>query len=115
MLRATSDTAAAITVRSPEENPSEEATRRHSWRAVTMSTSAWIGIRCSAPTPRAPLGTLVEIGQAFLEIERGGHSAQREAQLHHGERDLGLDPHDHRLSAAQHDHLGQGAAGPHAE
>src|ERR1041385_6443923 len=105
MLRATSETAAAMTVRSPEEKPRVEASRRHSWRAVTMSTSARIAIRCSAPTSLTPLAASIEVGQPLLQIERGGHPGQGQAELDHGERHLGLNPHDHRLGAAQHDHL----------
>src|SRR5258708_10912129 len=105
MLRATSETAAAMTVRSPEEKPRVAASCRLSWRAVTMSASARIGIRCPPPTAFAPLAPAIEEGQPLLEIEGGGHAAQGQAELDHGERHLGLDPHDHRHRPAQHDHL----------
>src|SRR5438094_7375728 len=109
MLRATSETAAAMTVRSPEEKPSVEASRRLSWRAVTLSTSARIAIRCSARTAFPPLPALSEVGQAFLEVEGGCHPGQGEAELHHREGHLGLNAHDDGLGSAQHDHLGEGA------
>src|SRR2546427_7281259 len=101
MLRAISEMAAAIPVWSPLENPASAARSRPRCRAVTTSTSAAIGISTSSATvdaSRAALNTklrlLVEEQQAFLEIERGRHALERQAELNHGERDLRLNPDD---------------------
>src|SRR5882724_2920021 len=115
MLRAISEMAAAITVWSPLENPASAARSRPRCRAVTTSTSAAMGISSSSATieasrsARSALGAelrlVVEEQQAFLEIQRGGHALEREAELDHGEGDLGLNPDDHRLRAAQPRHV----------
>src|SRR3989454_6920503 len=112
MLRAISEIAAAITVWSPLEKPASAARSRPRCRAVTTSVSAVIGIRrssatvdASRPTLDAELRLLVEEQQAFLEIQRRGHALEREAELDHGESDLGLNPDDHRLRAAQPRHV----------
>src|SRR5439155_16133597 len=112
MLRAISEIAAAITVWSPLEKPASAARSRPRCRAVTTSVSAVIGIRrssatvdASRPALDAELRLLVEEQQAFLEIQRGGHALEREAELDHGEGDLGLNPDDHRLRAAQPRHV----------
>ena len=39
--------------------------------------------------------------QAFLQVERGGYVLQRQAELHHREGDVGLNPDDQRLRGAQ--------------
>src|SRR6266850_5183138 len=113
MLRAISEMAAAITVWSPLENPASAAKSRPRCRAVTTSTSAAIGISRSSPTVEASRSALdtelrlvVEEQQAFLEIQRGGHALEREAELDHGERNLGLNPDDHGFRAAQPRHVG---------
>src|SRR6266481_7846866 len=112
MLRAISEMAAAITVWSPLENPASAARSRPRCRAVTTSTSAAIGISVSLATfdaPRAALDAelrlVVEEQQSFLEVQRGGHALEREAELHHGEGHLGLNPDDHGLRAAQPRHV----------
>src|SRR5437773_11939611 len=110
MLRAISEIAAAITVWSPLENPASAARSRPRCRAVTTSVSAAIGISSSSATVDASaldaeLRLLVQEQQAFLEIQRGGHALEREAELDHGERDLGLNPDDLRLRAAQPRHV----------
>src|SRR6266853_1458312 len=113
MLRAISEIAAAITVWSPLENPASAARSRPRCRAVTTSVAAAMGIRSSSATvdaSRAALDTelrlVVEKQQAFLEIQRGGHALEREAELDHGERHLGLNPDDHGLRPAQPRHVG---------
>src|SRR5258706_471625 len=114
MFRATSEIAVAMTVRSEPTKPICPARLRPSWRAVTISAAERIGTTAS-------LGMLggadpsVEEGQAFLQIEGGGHVLERQAELDHGERDLGLDPYDHRLGAAQADHVRDRAERPHRE
>src|SRR5712692_3137110 len=55
----------------------------------------------SAVMVAATLGSLAQEHQAVLEIHSGRHALQRQAKLNHGERDIGLDPHHHRLRAAQ--------------
>src|SRR5437867_1068196 len=42
----------------------------------------------------------IQEGQPFFQVERGVDVLQREAQLHHGERDLRLDADDDRLGPA---------------
>src|SRR5207237_1098610 len=81
----------------PVEKPASAARSRPRCRAVTTSVSAVIGIRrssatvdASRPALDAELRLLVEEQQAFLEIQRGGHALEREAELDHGEGDLGL-------------------------
>src|SRR5213596_1505900 len=97
MVRAISEIAAAITVWSPLEKPASAARSRPRCRAVTTSVSAVIGIRRSSATVDAELRLVVEEQQAFLEIQRGGHTLEREPELDHGEGDLGLNTDDHRL------------------
>src|SRR5713101_7937091 len=114
MLRAISEMAAAITVWSPLENPASAARSRPRCRAVTTSTSAAIGISSSLGTfdaPRAALDAelrlVVEEQQSFLEVQRGGHALEREAELHHGEGHLGLNPDDHAPGPETPDALDQ--------
>src|SRR5438093_5580821 len=122
MLRAISELAAAITVWSPLEHPASAARSRPRCRAVTTSTSAAIGISRSSPTidtSRSPLDAelrlSVEERQALLEIERGRDALERQAELHHRERDLRLNPDDHGFRAAQARHVGDVAQGPDGE
>src|SRR6266702_3962142 len=77
--------AAAITVWSPISKPHSAARSRPFCRALTMSTSDRIGTLDSSGTVQALLAAAVEEVQAFLEVERGGDSLQRQPQLHHGE------------------------------
>src|SRR5207245_4906916 len=112
ILRASSEIAAAMTVWSPLEKPAFAATLRPCWRAVTTSTSDAIGTSSSSGTVDAPVAALdalagdpVEEGEPFLEIERGRDALEREAELDHREGDLGLDPDDDGLGAAQAGHV----------
>src|SRR2546428_1164222 len=109
MLRAISEIAAAMTVCSPLENPATAANARPCCRASTTSTSAAIGRRSSSPTAtrllwfcfeEALLRAVIEERQPLLEIENGRDAFQRQAELHHGERHVGLDADDDRLGAA---------------
>src|SRR6059036_3152023 len=109
MLRAISEIAAEITVASPCEKPISSASARPSWRAATMSRSASIAMRRLAPTGPARRCMLIQEQEAFLEIERRRDGGEREAELHHRERHLGLDPDDHRLRTAELDHVRQRA------
>src|SRR5436190_2338385 len=115
MLRAISEMAAAITVWSPISKPHAAANSRPLCRALTMSTSDRIGTLDSSGTVQALLAAAVEEVQAFLEVEGGGDSLQRQPQLHHGEGDLGLNPDDHRLGAPQPGHVCDVAERAHRE
>src|SRR5689334_5740708 len=115
MLRASSDIAVAISARSVDVKPRSRASSRPFWRAVTMSISAltgtvisWLATSASFFVRRRPRDGsqfLIEIGEALFEIERGGDALQSEAELNHGERDLGLDADDDRFRAAQANHV----------
>src|SRR5438552_6048830 len=114
MLRAISEMAAAMTVCSPLENPATAANARPCCLASTTSTSAAIGSRSSSPTAArlfgfglegAFLGAAIQEGEAFLEVQHGGDAFQRQTELHHRERDVGLDADDDRLGAAQARHV----------
>src|SRR5574341_8697 len=116
MLRAISEIAAAMTVCSPLENPATAANARPCCRASTTSTSAAIDRRSSSPTggaarlpwlgfERAFFGAAIQEGEALLEVQHGRDALERQAELHHRERDVGLDADDHRLGAAQPRHV----------
>src|SRR3981081_871644 len=108
MLRATSEMAVAMKVRSVLENPSFSASSRPFWRASTISVSAAMGIRASpstavaAPRPRP----LVQVGEALLAVQGGVDVLQAHTELDHGEGNLGLDPHDDRDRPSQVGHMG---------
>src|SRR6266550_5337536 len=108
MLRAISEIAAAMTVCSPLENPATAARARPCCLASTTSTSAAIGSRSSSPTvarsarfglEEALFGAAVQEGEAFFEVQHRGDTFERQAELHHRERDIGLDADDHRFRA----------------
>src|SRR5262245_12680229 len=117
MLRATSEIAVAITVRSPEEKPSLEASVRPSWRALTMSAAEPMGTTRSGAS--LAMGDLsrpgVEVRESLLEVEGGRHVLQGQAELHHREGHLGLDADDDRLRSPELDHVGDRAQGAHRE
>src|SRR5689334_7622736 len=124
MLRAISEIAAAMTVCSPLENPATAASARPCCRASTTSTSAAIGRRSSSPTAArlfgfglhdALFGAPVEEGETFFEVQHRRHALQRQSELHHGERDVGLDADDDRLGTAQARHVRYVAQRPHRE
>src|SRR5688500_7341241 len=114
MLRAISEMAVATTASSPLVSPICPASARLSRRAATMSWSWTIGIRISAATGPA-LPALCELGQAILEVERGGHLVEGQAELDHREGDVGLDADDHRVGAAQGGDLGDAEQGARRE
>src|SRR5436189_4940471 len=111
MLRATSEMAAATRVTSVPSNPSLIASLRPSWRAVTISIFELIATRCSFPMFNVPLGVLIQIGQAFLQIEGRPHAFQRQAQLHHGKGNIRLNADDHGFGSTQFEHMGDGPKG----
>src|SRR5512140_166577 len=107
MLRAISDIAAAMTVWSPRLKPAPAARSRPSWRAVSTSASDAIGTCWRSTTGPRPLHALCEKLEPFLEIERNRHTLQVQAELHHREGHLRLEPHDDRLGTTQRRHLGE--------
>src|SRR5712692_4005177 len=121
MLRASSEMAVAITVKSLPSKPNRAARARPSWRAATMSAADRMGTvitdrPMSSPGPassalgmrRAGVLQVVEVGEPLLEVEGGGDVLKGEAELDHGKGHLGLDSHDHGLGAPQPDHVGDG-------
>src|SRR6267378_7624878 len=118
MLRASSEMAVAMSVASLTEKPVCSATARPCWRAVTTSLSDAIRICVSAAKAPAPLvdapGLLLQIRQAFLQIECSGNVFERQSELHHRKGHLRLDADNDGSSTAQADHvrdLEQGARG----
>src|SRR6266849_1160086 len=115
MLRAISEIAAAITVWSPALKPTSAASSRPCCRALTTSTSDAMVMASSSDMIAARLDLAVEEHESFLKIQCGRHPLEGEAELDHGEGDLGLDADDHRLRAAQARHVGEVAQRPHRE
>src|ERR1700724_2389771 len=118
MLRASSEIAVAMSVASLTEKPVCSAITRPCWRAVTTSLSDVIGICVSAAKAPAPLvdvpGFLLQIRQAFLQIEGSGNVLERQSELHHRKGDLRLDADNDGRGTAQAAHvrdLQQGAGG----
>src|SRR5881394_984739 len=124
MLRAISEMAAAMTVCSPLENPATAARARPCWRASTTSTSAAIGRRSSSPTAarllwfgfeHAFFGATIQEGQPLFQVQHGRDAFERQTELHHRERDVGLDADDDGLGAAQAGHVRDVAQCAHGE
>src|SRR6266540_3130944 len=124
MLRAISEIAAAMTVCSPLVNPATAAKARPCCLASTTSTSAAITRRSSSPTAarllgfgveRPFFGATIEEGETFFEVQHGRDAFQGQAELHHGERDVGLDAHDHGFGAPQPGHVRDVAQRAHGE
>src|SRR6267154_5116474 len=124
MVRAISEMAAAMTVCSPLENPATAASARPCCRASTTSTSAAIDRRSSSPTLARPLGFGFEAAlfgpamqerEAFFQVEHRRDALERQAELHHGERHVGLNPHDDRLGAAEARHVRDVTQRPYCE
>src|ERR671930_1407571 len=101
MLRAISEIAVAIRVASVREKPSSVASARPCARAGTMSESETIGTRISSPILGIPPRPSVEHRERLVEIERRVKRLEVQVELHHRDRDVGLDPDDHGLCAAQ--------------
>src|ERR1700704_3546016 len=112
MFRASSEIAVAMSAESVEPNPSAFASSRPFWRATTMSISELIRTCISCVIDSAfdvtasgrsalPGDSEIEELEPFLEVQRGGHAFERQAELCHGEHDVWLDADDHRLRAAQ--------------
>src|SRR5882724_1261387 len=90
MLRATSEMAVAIKVRSDPSKPKSVAIARPFWRAVTMSAAELIATRASFSMLQIFFGQRVEICQPLFQIEGGADPFQGQSQLNHGKGDIGL-------------------------
>src|SRR5919197_3763898 len=101
MLRAISEIASAMIVWSVVENPMALASSRPFCRAVTMSVSRSMRTWTSPDTMTAPVGKTAHAIEAFFEVERRGHPLEVEPELHHRERDFGLDADHDGVGAAQ--------------
>src|SRR5512147_326383 len=82
MLRETSEIAAAIRVASTFSKPMSTARARPCWRAATMSVAEVIGTCVSLGMVGVPLRVLIQMSQAFLQVQRGADPLERQAQLH---------------------------------
>ena len=118
MLRASSEIAVATMVASPDVNPSWLAehpaalSRGHDVGIGRDGDSGFLHSRGASSL--ALLGVPVQKREPLLQIERGDHAFQVEAQTDHREGDVRVDTDDHRLGPAQLDHLRdvpEGAAG----
>src|SRR3954452_20595427 len=103
MLRATSEIAVASSVWSVLVSSSSAASSRARWRAVTTSESDSIAMRSSGATVPGPFLGLQQ-RKTLFEVEGRLDVLEVHPELHHRERDLGLDAHDHGLGAAQPRH-----------
>src|SRR5579862_8764855 len=114
MFRASSEMAVAMSVRSDPEKPRRWARLRPSWRAATMSAAVRIRTSTGAGGPTglgsratraARLVRLVQVGEAFLEVEGGRDILECEAELDHGEGHFRLDADDDRLGSTKPKHV----------
>src|SRR6185437_16878215 len=101
MLRAISEIAVAMSVGSGRGNPSRSAIARPSARAVTRSASELIATRTSSLIARVPVCWAAEERPCGVEVQRGAERLEVQAELHHRDRDVGLDADDHGLGAAE--------------
>src|SRR5437773_9256885 len=109
MLRATSEMAVAIKVKSDPPKPNCIPSWRPFWRAVTMSDAQLMATRVSFCMTHAPASHPAQVGQPFLEVQSSAHPFQGQSQLHHGKGHVGLDANNHRFGSAQFEHMGNGA------
>src|ERR1051325_10621585 len=91
MLGDTSEMAAAMSVTSAPSKPNSWAMERPIWRAVTMSRADPIGTRVSFDIVKVPLELPVQMRQALLEVQGRADAFERQPQLHHRKRHVGLD------------------------
>src|SRR5205823_5003105 len=103
-LRPTSEIAVAIRVASVREKPSRAASARPSARATTMSASPAIATEISSAIAAASSPEAVEQCEGLVEVQRRLQRVEVEPELHHGHRDVRLDPDDHRRRAAKASH-----------
>src|SRR5579859_7512792 len=102
MLRAISEMAVAMMVRSLPVKPMRDARSRPFWRAAMMSPS-WE--MCTSVSSCATLRAFAHAAgqelQALLQIERSGDVLEREAELDHRDRHIGQNPDDDHFGAPQ--------------
>src|SRR5437879_8911008 len=108
MFRAISEIAVAIMVTSVSVNPRSMARSWPALRAATMSSGLWISTTISPSTVAPDRRFAIQQGKALFEVQRGVHVVERQPQLHHGERHLWLQTHDHGVRAAQPGHVRDG-------
>jgi hypothetical protein len=60
-----------------------------------------MGTRISSPIPGVPSRPSVEHRERLVEVERRVERLEVQVELHHRDRDVGLDPDDHGLRAAE--------------
>src|SRR5262252_4440349 len=102
MLRAISEIAVAMMVSSLPEKPILCASSRPFRRASTISPScAMTTCVASGATGCLVISATAQPRAAFFLVERGRNPVEREAELHHGERDVRLDADDHGVRTAQ--------------
>src|SRR6266550_562224 len=70
-----------------------------------MSASAAMDTRVSFGVMQIPLGFPIQIRQPLLEVQSRADAFERQAQLHHRKRHLGLDADDDCFGAAQSQHV----------
>src|SRR5215208_7589315 len=101
MFRATSEIAVATSVASVREKPRRAASARPSARAATMSSSDAIATCASSAILIDSSSRIPQHREAFLEVERGVQRVETQLELDHRDGDVGLDPDENRLGAAQ--------------
>src|ERR671932_2235453 len=102
MFRAISEIAVAINVASVRVKPSRSASVRASARAGTRSASEAMRTRTSSPAiPAVPLCELVEHCDRLVEVEGSAKRLEVEVEVHHCDRDVGLDADDHGFGPPQ--------------
>src|SRR6266702_1035803 len=111
MLRATSEMAVATSVCSVIERPLAAASSRPFWRAVTMSPSCSMATLVSPAMAPVPRGAFIHQQETLLQVERRRDPVELQPELHHGEGDLGLDPHHHGTGAPKLGRVGDAADG----
>src|SRR5919197_4403413 len=103
MFRASSEIAVAIRAWSLRPKPSSAASARPLRRASTTSTSVTMGTLSSSDTSMSVQQSVADEVEPVVQVERGAHSLEEEAELDHREGDRGLDAHDDRLGPLQPD------------
>src|ERR671923_143169 len=84
MLRATSEMAVAMRVRSEPSKPMAVANARPFWRATTISAAELIATCVSFSMFQGPLDQSVQVRQSLFELQGRSHALQSYPQLHHG-------------------------------
>src|SRR5689334_23295919 len=111
MLRAISEIAVAILVRSEPPKPSSVANERPVCRANTMSAAELIetcvsrSICVTCSIFKYSLLQSVQMRQALFHIRRGLHALQIQTQLHHHTGNIGVDTDYDRFCSALFEHV----------